>query len=62
VEHRRETAIETKELGLHTCNPSTQEAQAGELQVEGHPGLPSKTPSQKNKRRKREIAGSIARL
>jgi hypothetical protein len=25
----------------HTCNPSTQEAETGESQVQGHPGLHS---------------------
>jgi hypothetical protein len=30
----------------HNCNPSTQEAEAGELQVQDQPGLHSETLSQ----------------
>jgi hypothetical protein len=30
-------------MGAHTCNISTQEAKAGELWVQGHPELRSKT-------------------
>jgi hypothetical protein len=33
---------------VHTFNPSTQEAEAGESKVEGEPGLHTKTLSQKN--------------
>jgi hypothetical protein len=35
------------ELGVvtHTCNPSTWETEAGELGVQGYPGLNSKTLS-----------------
>jgi hypothetical protein len=32
---------------LHTCNPSTHEAEAGGSQVPGQPELPSETLSQK---------------
>jgi hypothetical protein len=34
---------------VHTYNPSTQEAEAGGLQVGGQPGLHSKISSQKKK-------------
>jgi hypothetical protein len=34
----------------HTCSPSTQEAETGGQSVQGHPGLHSKTPSQKEKK------------
>jgi hypothetical protein len=34
---------------VHTCNPSTQKAKAGGLQVPGQPGLYGKTLSQKKK-------------
>jgi hypothetical protein len=34
---------------VHTCNPRTQEAEAGELKV---PGFCSKTPSQKPNKKK----------
>jgi hypothetical protein len=37
---------------VHTCNPSTQEAEAGELGVPGQPGLCSKTLSQKHTNKK----------
>jgi hypothetical protein len=32
---------------VHTCNSSTQEAEAGKSQVQGPPGLHSKTLTQK---------------
>jgi hypothetical protein len=35
----------------HGCNTSTQEAEAGESRVQGHPGLYSKTLSQKKKKK-----------
>jgi hypothetical protein len=35
----------------HTCNPSTQKAEAGWLQVQGQPGLHNKTLSQKKKKK-----------
>jgi hypothetical protein len=31
----------------HTCNPSMQESEAGELQIQGQPGLHCETLSQK---------------
>jgi hypothetical protein len=34
---------------VHAYNPNTQEAVAGELGIQGQPGLQSKTLSQKNK-------------
>jgi hypothetical protein len=39
-----------KNLGVvvHSCNPSTQEAKAGELQVKDQNGLQSETLSQEN--------------
>jgi hypothetical protein len=33
---------------MHTCNPSTQEMEAGGLQVWGQPGLHSETLPQKH--------------
>jgi hypothetical protein len=36
----------------HSGNPSTQEAEAGELQVQGHPGLLNKTLFQKKPKAK----------
>jgi hypothetical protein len=35
---------------LHACNPSTQESEAGESQVQVQPGLKSKLLSQKKKK------------
>jgi hypothetical protein len=37
---------------IHSCNPSTQEAEAEGLRVQGQPGLHSKTLFQKIKGRK----------
>jgi hypothetical protein len=39
---------------VHSCNFSTGEAEAGELQVGGQPGLYHKTPSKKWKERMEE--------
>jgi hypothetical protein len=36
---------------IHVRNPNTQEAEAGESQVPGHPGLNSKALSQKKKKK-----------
>jgi hypothetical protein len=38
-------------MGVHACNPSTQEAETGELQVPGQPGLRSETLTQKKKKK-----------
>jgi hypothetical protein len=38
----------------NTCNPSTGEAEAGGSQVQGQPGLHSKTLSQQNKTNKKK--------
>jgi hypothetical protein len=35
---------------VHACNPSTQEAEAGGLQIPDLPGLHSETLFQKNKK------------
>jgi hypothetical protein len=35
----------------HTCNPSTQETEAGGLQVQGHLGIDTSILSQKKKRK-----------
>jgi hypothetical protein len=37
---------------VHTCNACIQEVEAGGMQIQGHPGLHSKTLSQIKKRRK----------
>jgi hypothetical protein len=42
---------------VFTCNPSTQEAKAGELQVQGQPGLYKETLSQKKERKKGREGG-----
>jgi hypothetical protein len=34
---------------VHVCDPSTREAEAGRSQLQGQPGLHSKTLSQNNK-------------
>jgi hypothetical protein len=39
-------------MGVHACNPSTQEAETGELQVPGQPGLRSETLTQKKKKKR----------
>jgi hypothetical protein len=39
----------------YICNPSTWEAQAGELRVPGQPGLHNKTVPQQNKTNKKQI-------
>jgi hypothetical protein len=59
----RQEAVEKKQLPepgvmVHACNPSTQEAEAGESPIQGQPGLQSKTLSQtkqnKNQKKKRK--------
>jgi hypothetical protein len=42
------------EIGVveHACNPSTQEAEVGGCQIQGQPGLHSKTLSGKKKKKK----------
>jgi hypothetical protein len=37
---------------MHACNPSTQEVEAGEPQVQGQPRLPSETLKNKNSNKK----------
>jgi hypothetical protein len=36
---------------MHTCNPNTQEAEAGGLGVQGQPGLQRKTLCQETKQK-----------
>jgi hypothetical protein len=36
------------------CTPSSQEAEAGGLRIQGHPGLHSKTLPQKNKTKQKK--------
>jgi hypothetical protein len=39
---------------VHTYNPSNQEAEAGGLKVQEQPGLHSKDPSQKKKKKTKQ--------
>jgi hypothetical protein len=43
--------LKVNKLGMvvHICNPNTWEAEAGRLQVQGHPQIHSETPFQKTK-------------
>jgi hypothetical protein len=46
-----------KVLGVvvHICNPSTQEAEAGGLQIQEQPGLPSEAFSPKKRRKDKKL-------
>jgi hypothetical protein len=44
---------------LHTCNPSTWEAETGGFRVQGQPWLHSKTLSQKKKINKTRYGGAF---
>jgi hypothetical protein len=52
IEPSEKAKVKTKEPGMvvHACNPSTQEAMVGELQVRGQPGLHSNILSQEKKK------------
>jgi hypothetical protein len=48
-------------MQAHVCNVSTQEATVGELQVLGHPELPSKPLPQKEKKQS-ELKSIVAAI